>query len=128
MIKLILFDLDGVITDTKEIHYRTLNNAIAEVGSEYVITEYEHVTKYDGLKTLTKLNMLTKHKGLPQELHKQIYDKKQKLTLEEFAYITPDENILSIFKKLKGGATCVLNLKRCVRTQQLMFRTVNTFL
>ena len=101
MIKLILFDLDGVITDTKEIHYRTLNNAIAEVGSEYVITEYEHVTKYDGLKTLTKLNMLTKHKGLPQELHKQIYDKKQKLTLEEFAYITPDENILSIFKKLK---------------------------
>ena len=43
--------------------------------------------------------MLTKDKGLSQELHKQIYDKKQKLTLEEFAHITPDENILSIFKK-----------------------------
>ena len=77
MIKLILFDLDGVITDTKEIHYRTLNDAIAEVDTKYVITEHEHVTKYDGLKTITKLNMLTKEKGLPQDLHKQIYDKKQ---------------------------------------------------
>jgi HAD superfamily hydrolase (TIGR01509 family) len=120
MIKLILFDLDGVITDTKEIHYRTLNNAIAEVGSEYVITEHEHVTKYDGLKTLTKLNMLTKDKGLSQELHKQIYDKKQKLTLEEFAHITPDENILSIFKKLKEDGYLLGCCTNCIRRTALV--------
>jgi phosphoglycolate phosphatase-like HAD superfamily hydrolase len=65
MVKLILFDLDGVITDTKEIHYRTLNNAISEIDPKYIITEHEHVTRYDGLKTITKLNMLTEDKGLP---------------------------------------------------------------
>jgi beta-phosphoglucomutase-like phosphatase (HAD superfamily) len=59
MVKLILFDLDGVITDTKEIHYRTLNTSISEIDPKYKITEHEHVTRYDGLKTITKLNMIT---------------------------------------------------------------------
>ena len=49
-IKLILFDLDGVITDTKEIHYHALNNSISEVDSKYIITPQEHVSRYDGLK------------------------------------------------------------------------------
>ena len=120
MIKLILFDLDGVIADTKEIHYKTLNNAIAEISSEYVITEHEHVTKYDGLKTLTKLIMLTNDKGLPQELHKQIYDKKQKLTLEEFAHIIPDESILSIFKKLKDDGYLLGCCTNCIRRTALV--------
>ena len=120
MIKLILFDLDGVIADTKEIHYKTLNNAIAEISSEYVITEHEHVTKYDGLKTLTKLIMLTTDKGLPQELHKQIYDKKQKLTLEEFAHIIPDESILSIFKKLKDDGYLLGCCTNCIRRTALV--------
>jgi len=120
MIKLILFDLDGVITDTKEIHYRTLNDAIAEVDTKYVITEHEHVTKYDGLKTITKLNMLTKEKGLPHDLHKQIYDKKQKLTLAEFAHIVPDENILSIFKKLKDDGYTLGCCTNCIRRTALV--------
>jgi len=120
MIKLILFDLDGVITDTKEIHYRTLNDAIAEVDTKYVITEHEHVTKYDGLKTITKLNMLTKEKGLPQDSHKQIYDKKQKLTLAEFAHIVPDENILSMFKKLKDEGYTLGCCTNCIRRTALV--------
>ena len=120
MIKLILFDLDGVITDTKEIHYRTLNDAIAEVDTKYVITEHEHVTKYDGLKTITKLSILTKEKGLPQDLHKQIYDKKQKLTLEEFAHIIPDESILSIFKKLKDDGYLLGCCTNCIRRTALV--------
>jgi len=28
MIKLVLFDLDGVLIDAKEIHYQALNNAL----------------------------------------------------------------------------------------------------
>jgi HAD superfamily hydrolase (TIGR01509 family) len=120
MVKLILFDLDGVITDTKEIHYRTLNKAISEIDPKYVITEHEHVTRYDGLKTITKLNMLTEYKGLPATTHKQIYDKKQKLTLEEFAHILPDDNILSIFKKLKEDGYMIGCCTNCIRRTALV--------
>ena len=62
MIKLILFDLDGVLIDTKNIHFIALNKAL---GGEFAITEEEHLSHYDGLKTTQKLNLLTKHKGLP---------------------------------------------------------------
>ena len=39
MKKLILFDLDGVIADTKQVHYEALNHAISLVDSQYIITE-----------------------------------------------------------------------------------------
>ena len=55
MIKLVLFDLDGVLIDAKKIHYDALNEAL---GPEYAITEEEHVALYDGLKTTQKLLML----------------------------------------------------------------------
>ena len=119
-IKLILFDLDGVITDTKEIHYHALNNSISEVDSKYIITPQEHVSRYDGLKTLTKLEMLTKYKGLPQESHKQIYDKKQEYTLKEFVKITPDENILNIFRTLKEDGYLIGCCTNCIRRTALV--------
>ena len=119
-IKLILFDLDGVITDTKEIHYYALNNSISEIDYKYIITPEEHVSKYDGLKTLTKLEMLTKYKGLSQETHKQIYDKKQEYTLKEFVNITPDENIINIFKTLKDDGYLVGCCTNCTRRPALV--------
>ena len=38
MIKLVIFDLDGVLVDAKEIHYEALNRALSEVDKDYVIT------------------------------------------------------------------------------------------
>ena len=38
MTRLVIFDLDGVIYDSKEIHYLSLNKALAEYGEEYFIT------------------------------------------------------------------------------------------
>ena len=68
MIKLIIFDLDGVLVEAKSIHYETLNAAL---GPDYSIDWTEHLTKYDGLKTTQKLDILTKEKGLEQlsQLH-----------------------------------------------------------
>jgi beta-phosphoglucomutase-like phosphatase (HAD superfamily) len=57
MIKLIIFDLDGVLVEAKKIHYDTLNTALWEIAqsNKYVITEAEHLSIYDGLKTNQKL-------------------------------------------------------------------------
>ena len=99
--KLIIFDLDGVIADTKNIHYVALNEAISQVDPKYIITEEEHIDRYDGLKTKTKLNMLSKEKGLPYEKHQEIYDLKQKKTVQEFFNIQRDERMVAIFKELR---------------------------
>jgi len=69
MNKLVIFDLDGVMIDSREMHYDTLNAALLKVTgtSEYIITREEHLSKYDGLNTTRKLQMLTADKGLPVE-------------------------------------------------------------
>ena len=81
MIKLIIFDLDGVLVDAKNIHYETLNVALSLVDNKYVINWEDHLSMFDGLKTNQKLEMLTIQRGLPIDTHKVIWDEKQKLTL-----------------------------------------------
>ena len=79
MIKLVVFDLDGVLIDSKQTHYEALNRAL---GSEYAITIEEHLSTYDGLPTRSKLNMLSERKGLPTDRHAEIARAKQKHTVE----------------------------------------------
>ena len=67
--KLIIFDLDGVLVEAKNIHYEALNKALGM----YAITWNEHLSTYDGLKTFQKLEMLSKQKGVPREEQQAIW-------------------------------------------------------
>jgi beta-phosphoglucomutase-like phosphatase (HAD superfamily) len=82
MIKLIIFDLDGVLVDARELHYEALNLALAEVGEDFIIGRSEHLSTYDGLSTTKKLQMLTENKGLPENLHNLVWKLKQDKTIE----------------------------------------------
>ena len=62
MIKLIIFDLDGVLYDSKNIHFKALNYALKNIDEKYEITLEEHLNIYDGLPTIQKLNNLTDQK------------------------------------------------------------------
>lgn len=116
MIKLILFDLDGVLIDAKDIHYRTLNLALGE----YAITNEEHLNIYDGHKTRQKLNMLTKNKGLPLSKHDHIYEVKQNLTIAEICNLKPTPHIVQLFKFLHEEGyqigVCSNSIRRTVLT------------
>ena len=59
MIKLIIFDLDGVLIDSKKIHFNSLNIALEYAGYPH-ISYGEHLKKLDGLPTLKKLNLLSR--------------------------------------------------------------------
>jgi beta-phosphoglucomutase-like phosphatase (HAD superfamily) len=46
MHKLVIFDLDGVLIESRELHYHSLNDALSRVGSEYIISREEHLSIY----------------------------------------------------------------------------------
>jgi len=75
-IKLIIFDLDGVLVDAKKIHYDTLNTALESIDPKYKISTFEHLSLYDGLKTNQKLKLLTQNKGLDQKYYNQVWENK----------------------------------------------------
>jgi HAD superfamily hydrolase (TIGR01509 family) len=84
MIKNIIFDLDGVLIDSRHLHYIALNKALESIDPKYVISEQEHISLYDGRPTSVKLDLLTDKKGLPKEYHQEIWNKKQDSTIETF--------------------------------------------
>ncbi len=90
MIKLVIFDLDGVLVEAKNIHYESLNKAL---DPQFAINWDEHLLTYDGLKTNQKLEMLHIKKGLPQELFKQVWDKKQYYTLKSLKELKPSPQL-----------------------------------
>ena len=119
MIKLIIFDLDGVLVETKHIHFQTLNNAIESiVGSNFIISEKEHLSIYDGLKTYEKLKILTREKGLSEEFYKEIWELKQNLTLNSISKLSPNNRLIEIMKKLREKnfkiACCSNSIRRSV--------------
>ena len=80
-IKAVLFDLDGVLIDATDWHYRALNRSLGLFG--FTISRYDHMATYNGLPTRRKLEMLSVEAGLPSSLHALINRIKQVYTREE---------------------------------------------
>jgi HAD superfamily hydrolase (TIGR01509 family) len=116
MIKLIVFDLDGVLFDAKHIHYLSLNKAL---GSNYEISWSEHLSTYDGLKTMEKLRILSKDKGLPTDSYTRIWEDKQKYTLEYLKDVEPNYVLSNTLHKLVNEgyilAVCSNSIKTTIQ-------------
>ena len=100
---LVVFELDGVLMRSKTIHKEALNEAILNVaGEEYIITDNEHTSRYDGRSTKVKLEMLHQEKGLPYIFFNDIEKMKKIITadlLEE--EIKPNQKLIRLFEWLK---------------------------
>ena len=121
MIKLVIFDLDGVLVEAKEMHYQTLNQAIEKIaGKEYIITSAEHLSTYDGLKTNQKLEMLTKRKNLPSMYHSGVWEIKQALTLQAISKLKESTQLKVCMSTLSSSgykiACCSNSIRKTVLT------------
>lgn len=100
--KAVVFDMDGVLIDARDWHYRALNQALSPFGLE--ISKSDHEKRFNGLSTNTKLKILSDEKGLPKELHQTIFNIKQDRTFRiasEKCFPTLEHQILlSRLKKL----------------------------
>jgi HAD superfamily hydrolase (TIGR01509 family) len=115
MIKLIAFDLDGVLVETKTLHYESLNRALNSVDPMYCISIEEHLSKYDGLSTSRKLKMLSVEKGLPLDLHKNIWMAKQKYTIDLIKKFDVDHRITDVLKRLREDGYTIAVVSNSIR-------------
>lgn len=99
--KLIIFDLDGTLVNSRELHFDALNDALAQVGPEFVITKEEHLSTYDGLNTTKKLKMLTDRKGLPVSMHDFVWREKQNSTFKLIKRFKKDSIFIDMFSRVK---------------------------
>lgn len=107
LVRAVLFDLDGVLVDTKGLHFHALNHALAEHGYERIGVD-EHLRRYDGLKTAQKLDLLSRDKGVPVEAHAGIWARKQQLTSHAMASAAGDEALVAALRDLKHGRGLLL--------------------
>jgi len=122
MIKAILFDLDGVLVEAREWHYKALNKALKLFG--YELNLDEHLDQYDGLPTRVKLSKLTEEKKLPESLHQFIYTMKQQYTTEMInQYCRPEFQKQIMLKKLKQKGLKLACCSNAIRdTMDLMLK------
>jgi beta-phosphoglucomutase-like phosphatase (HAD superfamily) len=80
-IKAVIFDMDGVLIDAREWHFKALNKSLGLFGME--ISLQDHLSRFDGLPTSSKLNILSAERGLPKSLHSLINRLKQAYTVDE---------------------------------------------
>lgn len=99
---LIIFDLDGVLIESKDMHFNTLNLALENVHKDYVIDYNDHLENYNGFPTKKKLELLTKKKGLPIHFYEKIQKEKQNSTIEWIKKIPVDNRLRDVFSKLKN--------------------------
>jgi HAD superfamily hydrolase (TIGR01509 family) len=101
MIDTIIFDLDGVLIDSKNVHFNALNKAIKKCGINYQITYEDHLNEFDGLPTIIKLKILNERGYVNPKLNKKIQIQKDKFTtLELSKKIKFSKEIFEMFKKL----------------------------
>lgn len=97
-IKLIIFDLDGVLVDTRELHFHSLNQAL-EIHGFSPIPQDVHLSTYDGLPTSKKLQLLK----IPEEKRSSVWKTKQDITSKLISTcIKPHEPLVKLLHYLKN--------------------------
>jgi len=98
----VIFDMDGVLIDAREWHFKALNDALELFG--FSIDRHSHESRFDGLPTRVKLEILSKESGLPRSLHPLINTVKQERTLRiAAANCYPRPQHLILIAALKRG-------------------------
>ena len=113
--KLVIFDLDGVLIESRELHYEALNDALRKVGNEFVITREEHLSLYDGLNTTKKLEMLSEKKGLDRKYFNQIWEDKQTATFNLIRQFPKNNRLRQMFAKLSTNGIKIAIASNSIR-------------
>src|SRR6185436_11931644 len=88
MIKAFIFDLDGVITDTAEYHYRGWKRLADEEGLSFTREDNEHLR---GVPRRESLMLILKGRVYPEEKIQEMMERKNNYYLAFIKEITPQD-------------------------------------
>lgn len=117
MRKLFVFDLDGVLLDSCDIHFEAFRQSLFEKTGRSVSKE-EHDTQLNGLSTRMKLSKLE----IDTDIADAIFARKQELTEEYFETLVVSERLQQMVHGMKAKGTKVMCASNCIR------KTVETVL
>lgn len=109
---LVIFDLDGVLVETPDLHFDALNEALAGMALYACIISEEDRHSYEALPTREKLVLL----GVPEEHREEVYKRKQAKTrvlLRE--HVKPDPELVSLFESLRLSGYAVAVASNAIR-------------
>jgi len=122
LVKCIIFDLDGVLVLSRDLHYHSLNAALASIAPELCISRDEHLAVYDGLPTSKKLKILTENRGLDETLHGTIWKLKQEKTIAIIKeHLTQNMQITNILKHLYNDGLIICVASNSIRETTKIF-------
>jgi HAD superfamily hydrolase (TIGR01509 family) len=100
-IKAIIFDLDGVLVASRQLHYETFAAALRQhKGIE--LSWRDHETEYDGLSTRKKLTLMVDRCLIGEADVEPIFDLKQKLTQERLGdFVQPSAQKRALLEELR---------------------------
>ena len=128
MIKLVIFDLDGVLVDACEWHRIALNEALKEISS-YEISLEEHYSTFNGIPTKKKLEILVSRGIVKTKDVEKIYKQKQIKTIETISKLcktrTEKIEMLKYLKSKNIKLACYTNSIR--ETGVLMLKNTGIF-
>jgi beta-phosphoglucomutase len=78
-VQAVLFDMDGVLIDARDWHFEALNEALKPFG--FQISKQDHIDRFNGLSTNSKLKILSNEYGFPFSLHDAVNTIKQDRTI-----------------------------------------------
>jgi HAD superfamily hydrolase (TIGR01509 family) len=102
-VKLVVFDLDGVLFDGADLHFHALNEALAEKDPALTISAEEHRATYNGRTTAEKLRMLSERKGLDPGAHDEVWARKQALFAEKIKHLRPNHALIDVLARLRAS-------------------------
>ncbi len=102
-IKAILFDLDGVLLNSRVLHYETFRYALLEILPGRDLSWTEHESRFDGLSTKLKIQKLIESGEITEEQGEQLFAKKQALTQERLVQdVQPREGLKLLLQTLNN--------------------------
>ncbi len=102
-IKALIFDLDGVITDTAEYHYRAWKRLADEEGIPFTRADNEFLR---GVSRRESLLLLLKGRPYSEVQMQEMMDRKNRYYQDMLTQITPDDllpGVLDLFDRLEAA-------------------------